>query len=49
MGDAESILGEVFPVPEWVRKQAYIKSRDEYEKIWKRSIEKTRMILSRLL
>ncbi|MEN6318811.1 MAG: acetate--CoA ligase [Syntrophaceae bacterium] len=39
MGDAESILGEVFPVPEWVRKQAYIKSRDEYEKIWKRSIE----------
>ena len=40
MGEAEKTdLKEVYPVPGWVRKQAYIKSRDEYEKLWKRSIE----------
>ena len=40
MAEAEKIdLKEVYPVPGWVRKQAYIKSRDEYEKLWKRSIE----------
>ena len=40
MGEPEkSELKEVYPVPDWVRKQAYIKSRDEYEGLWKRSIE----------
>jgi len=40
MGEEEKIdLKEVYPVPGWVRKGAYIKSRDEYEKLWKRSIE----------
>jgi len=40
MGDAEKVeVKEVYPVPDWVRKQAYIKSRDEYEGLWKRSIE----------
>jgi acetyl-CoA synthetase len=40
MAEAEKTdLKEVYPVPGWVRKQAYIKSRDEYEKLWKRSIE----------
>jgi len=40
MEEAEKIeLKEVYPVPEWVRQKAYIKSRDGYEKLWKRSIE----------
>jgi len=40
MGEEEKIdLKEVYSVPGWVRKGAYIKSRDEYEKLWKRSIE----------
>ncbi|MGO9137159.1 MAG: acetate--CoA ligase [Syntrophales bacterium] len=40
MGDTEKIeLKEVYPVPDWARKQAYIKSRAEYEKLWKRSVE----------
>jgi len=40
MGDTEKLeLKEVYPVPDWARKQAYIKSRAEYEKLWKRSIE----------
>ncbi|MGA2330451.1 MAG: acetate--CoA ligase [Syntrophales bacterium] len=40
MGDTEKLeLKEVYPVPDWARKQAYIKSRAEYEKLWKRSIK----------
>jgi acetyl-CoA synthetase len=40
MAEAEKIeLKEVYPVPEWARQKAYIKGRDEYEKLWKRSIE----------
>jgi acetyl-CoA synthetase len=40
MAEAEKIeLKEVYPVPDWARKLAYIKGRDEYEKLWKRSIE----------
>jgi acetyl-CoA synthetase len=40
MGDTEKLeLKEVYPVPDWARKQAYIKSRAEYEKLWKRSVE----------
>ena len=40
MGDAEKgELKEVYPVPDFARKRAYIKSRDEYEGLWKRSIE----------
>jgi acetyl-CoA synthetase len=40
MGDTEKLeLKEVYPVPDRVRKQAYIKSRAEYEKLWKRSVE----------
>jgi len=40
MGDSEKLeLKEVYPVPAFARKEAYIKSRAEYEKLWKRSIE----------
>ncbi len=40
MGEAEKgELKELYPVPDWVRKRAYIKGRDEYEKLWKRSVE----------
>lgn len=40
MGDTEKLeLKEVYPVPDWARKQAFIKSRAEYEKLWKRSVE----------
>jgi acetyl-CoA synthetase len=40
MGDKEKLeLKEVYPVPDWARKQAYIKSRAEYEKLWKRSVK----------
>ena len=35
---AEVTLKEIYPVPEDFRKKAYIKSREEYEKIWKESI-----------
>jgi len=34
-----SLENRVFPVQESVRKTAYIKSREEYEKMWKRSIQ----------
>lgn len=34
-----SLENRVFPVPDRVRQKAYIKSREEYEKLWKRSIE----------
>ncbi|TFH38975.1 MAG: acetate--CoA ligase, partial [Chrysiogenales bacterium] len=35
---AEVTLKEIYPVPDAFRKKAYIKSRDEYEKMWKESI-----------
>ncbi len=35
---AEVTLKEIYPVPEKFRKKAWIKSREEYEKIWKESI-----------
>lgn len=34
-----SLENRVFPVPDRVRQKAYIKSREEYEKLWKKSIE----------
>lgn len=36
---AEVTLKEIYPVPESFRKKAYIKSRDEYEKMWKESLQ----------
>ena len=40
MAEAEKgELKELYPVPDWVRARAYIKGRDEYEKLWKRSVE----------
>jgi len=35
---AEVTLKEIYPVPEKFRKKAYIKSREEYEKMWKESL-----------
>jgi acetyl-CoA synthetase len=35
---AEVTLKEIYPVPESFRQKAYIKSRAEYEKMWKESI-----------
>ena len=35
---AEVTLKEIYPVPEQFRKKAYIKSREEYEKMWKESL-----------
>ncbi|MGQ9844106.1 MAG: acetate--CoA ligase [Spirochaetota bacterium] len=35
---AEVTLKEIYPVPEEFRKKAYIKSREEYEKMWKESL-----------
>jgi len=35
---AEVTLKEIYPVPDKFREKAYIKSREEYEKIWKESI-----------
>ena len=34
-----SLENRVFPVPDRVRQKAYIKSREEYEKLWKKSVE----------
>jgi acetyl-CoA synthetase len=40
MSEAEKgELKELYPVPEWVRKRAYIKGRGEYEKLWQRSVD----------
>ncbi len=36
---AEVTLKEIYPVPESFRKKAYIKSRQEYEKLWQESIK----------
>ena len=35
---AEVTLKEIYPVPESFRKKAYIKSRADYEKMWKESL-----------
>lgn len=35
---AETTLKEIYPVPENFRKKAYVKSRAEYEKMWKESL-----------
>jgi acetyl-CoA synthetase len=35
---AEVTLKEIYPVPEKFRQKAYIKSRPEYEKMWKESV-----------
>ncbi|HRZ27607.1 MAG TPA: acetate--CoA ligase [Spirochaetota bacterium] len=35
----EVTLKEIYPVPEKFRKKAYIKSREEYEKMWKESVD----------
>ena len=35
---SETTLKEIYPVPEIFRKKAYIKSREEYDKLWKESI-----------
>lgn len=32
-------MEEVYPVPDWIRGKAYVKNRNEYEKLWKRSIK----------
>ena len=42
---AEVTLKEIYPVPEKFRKKAYIKSREEYEKMWKESVEDPENIL----
>jgi acetyl-CoA synthetase len=41
MAEAEKakILKDVYPVPENIKKMAYISGRDAYDKLWKRSIE----------
>jgi len=40
MAEAEKgKLKELYPVPEWARKRAYIKGRGEYEKLWQRSVD----------
>jgi acetyl-CoA synthetase len=40
MGEAEKgELKELYPVPDWARKRAYIKGRGEYEKLWQRSVD----------
>jgi acetyl-CoA synthetase len=39
MADEKVQLKEVYPVPEWIREKAWIKGKEEYEKLYKRSIE----------
>ncbi len=40
MADAEKVqLKEVYPVPEKIKKTAFISGRAAYDKLWKRSIE----------
>jgi len=39
MAEEKVQLKEVYPVPEWIREKAWIKGKEEYEKIYKRSIE----------
>ncbi|NMD05635.1 MAG: acetyl-coenzyme A synthetase, partial [Deltaproteobacteria bacterium] len=35
----QDFYDKIFPVPERVREKSYIKSREEYEKLYKESIE----------
>ncbi len=35
----ETVLKEVYPVPEKIKKMAYISGKEAYEKMWKRSID----------
>ena len=40
MGEEVKVqLKDIYPVPEEARAKAYIKSRDEYEKLYKRSLD----------
>ena len=39
MAEEKVQLKDVYPVPENIKKMAYISGRDAYDKIWKRSIE----------
>ncbi|MBN2568574.1 MAG: acetate--CoA ligase [Deltaproteobacteria bacterium] len=39
MAEEKAELREIYPVPEWSRKRAYISSREQYDEIYKRSLE----------
>ena len=39
MAEEKVQLKEVYPVPEKVKKMAFISGREAYDKLWKRSIE----------
>ncbi|MFH1081378.1 MAG: acetate--CoA ligase [Pseudomonadota bacterium] len=39
MAEEKTQLKDVYPIPENIRKMAYISGREAYDKIWKRSIE----------
>jgi acetyl-CoA synthetase len=39
MAEEKVQLKEVYPVPDWIREKAWIKGKEEYEKLYKRSIE----------
>ena len=39
MAEEKVQLKDVYPVPENIKKMAYISGRDAYDKLWKRSIE----------
>ena len=45
MAEEKFELKDVYPVPEEVKAKAYIKGKDEYEKLWKRSIDDPRWFL----
>ena len=39
MAEEKVQLKEVYPVPEKIKKMAFISGREAYDKLWKRSIE----------
>ena len=39
MAEEKVALKDVYPVPEWIKEKAHIKGKEEYEKIYKRSLE----------
>ena len=39
MAEQKAQLKEIYPVPEKIKKMAYISGREAYDKLWKRSIE----------
>jgi len=39
MADAKFQLKEIYPVPEKIKKMAWISGREMYDKMWKRSVE----------